>query len=81
VRQGRRRERNRRGRGLASEQAKETGWLGVAVATEQKRGRDKARPQGYCGDGRNSGVRCWQPVGNVALGGGCQRQRARAVRG
>jgi hypothetical protein len=53
---------------LASEKARETRWLGVAGATEQKRGRDKACPQGYCGGGRNSGVRCWQPVEDVALG-------------
>jgi hypothetical protein len=41
--------------GLASELARQTKWLGVAGATEQKRGRDKASLRGNCGGGRDAG--------------------------
>jgi hypothetical protein len=67
-------------RGLASELARETKWLGVAGATEQKRGRDKAS---------RWKMRRRQELRRamLAAGGergarvGRQQQRARAVRG
>jgi hypothetical protein len=57
--------------GLASELARQTKWLGVAGATEQKRGRDKASLRGNCGGGRDTGERRLQD---------CRRRGTRARR-
>jgi hypothetical protein len=61
-------------RGLASELVRQTKWLGVASATEQKRGKNKVSLCENCGGGRNAGGRCWQPAKDVALGRNTSRR-------
>jgi hypothetical protein len=71
VMQGRREGKTGRDRGLASELARQTKWLGVGGATEQKRWRDKASLRENCGGGRDAGEQCLQD---------CRRRGTRARR-